>query len=198
MTQIDVGRDGAEKRRSPSDNVANGQLAPGLASRGSPEGRFLAGPGKPLNQHSTELKDQKADARVREEESQTTLEHATSMARERKAHHRGGDRPWPVRLFIPLAIVAEGLTAFVAMEVLVSSLLLAIGLAMLAALVGAGTACIIANRRLNRLPVPGAARVLEGIFVGVLTLLRYDSLHVRGADLVAAVEARHWQPLSAR
>ncbi len=30
------------------------------------------------------------------------------------------------------------------------------------------------------------ARVLEGTFVGVLTALRYDSLHVLGADWVAA------------
>jgi len=34
--------------------------------------------------------------------------------------------------------------------------------------------------------VPAAARILESVFVVVLTLLRYDSLHVQGADLVAA------------
>ena len=47
-------------------------------------------------------------------------------------------------------------------------------------------AAVLANRRLNWLPVPGAAKLLEGIFVGVLTALRYDSLHVQGADWVAA------------
>ncbi len=73
------------------------------------------------------------------------------------------------------------------MEVLVSSRSLAAGLAGLAALVGTGLAGALANRRLNRLPVPAAARVLEGVFVVVLTLLRYDSLHIQGANLVAAV-----------
>jgi hypothetical protein len=57
---------------------------------------------------------------------------------------------------------------------------------MLAAMLGAGMACILANRRLNRLPVPVIARLLEAIFVGVLTLLRYDSLRIQGADLMGA------------
>jgi hypothetical protein len=34
--------------------------------------------------------------------------------------------------------------------------------------------------------VSAAARILEGVFVVVLTLLRYDSLHIQGSDLVAA------------
>ncbi len=155
-------------------------------SRGSPEGRYLAGPGKPLNRHITELNDHRAAATARCEESEAAVERAESMAEERKALHRGGDRPWPLRLLIPFAILAEGVTAFVGMQVLVSNLVLAIGLATLAALVGAGMACILANRRLNRLPVPRAARILEGIFVGVLTVLRYDSLRVQGADSLAA------------
>jgi hypothetical protein len=157
------------------------------ASRGSPpEGRFLAGPGKALIRQIAELKDQRAAATVRGNESQAAMVRGERKAEERKVQHRGGDRPWLLRSLIPLAVVAEGVTAFVAMEVLVSSMALAIGLAMLAALVGAGLACILANRRLNRLPVPGAARILEGIFVLVLTVLRYDSLHVQGADWVAA------------
>jgi hypothetical protein len=184
MTRIDGRRAATQGYRS--GDAANGQRRLRPTSRGSPEGRFLVSSGKPLNRQITELKDQMADSRVRDKECQSAMEHATTMVDERKAHHRGGDRPWLLRLLIPLAIVAEGLTAFVAMEVLVSSLSLAIGLAILAALVGAGTACIIANRRLNGLPVPVSARVLEGIFVGVLTLLRYDSLDVQSTGLVAA------------
>ena len=101
-----------------------GQGFPGAvlpASRGSPEGRFLAGPGKPLNRQIAELKDQRAAATVRGKESQAALERAESMGEERKVQHRGGDRPWPLRLLILLAILAEGVTAFVAMEVLVGA-----------------------------------------------------------------------------
>jgi hypothetical protein len=75
------------------------------------------------------------------------------------------------------------------MEALVDSQSLAIWLATLAALVGAGMACTLANRRLNRLPVPAAARILEGIFVAVVTALRYDSLHIQGAGVLTAVGA---------
>jgi hypothetical protein len=120
-------------------------------------------------------------------DTQTTLGRAETAAESRKARHRGGDRSWLLRLLIPVAIVAEGVTAFVGMEVLVPSVLLADALAGLAALVGAGMAGFLANRRLNRLPVPGAARILEAVFVAVLTLLRFESLHIQGAGLVAAV-----------
>lgn len=75
------------------------------------------------------------------------------------------------------------------MEALVASQSLAVGLALLAALIGAGIACILANRRLNRLPVPAAARIIEGIFVTVLTVLRYDSLHIQGTGFLTAVGA---------
>jgi hypothetical protein len=60
---------------------------------------------------------------------------------------------------------------------------------MLAALVGGGIACVFANRRLDQLPVPGAARGLEIGFVVIITMLRYDSLRVQGADLLAAAGA---------
>ncbi len=57
------------------------------------------------------------------------------------------------------------------------------------ALLVAQAACVLANRRLNRLPVPNAARVLEVVFVAVLTVLRYASLHIQGADVLTAVGA---------
>jgi hypothetical protein len=72
------------------------------------------------------------------------------------------------------------------MEILLASLTLAYALSGLAALAGTGIAAVLANRRLNRLPVPTSARVLESVFVLVLTLLRYDSPHVQGANFVAA------------
>lgn len=174
-----------------SDNPVHGPerspLAVAEKSMGLPgEGRFLAGFGKALMQLIDRLEDQMAAATVRAEKAQAAMARAGRVAEERKAQHRGGDRPWPLRLLIPLAVVAEAVTAFVAMQVLVSSLTLAVGLAALAALAGAGLACILANHRLNRLPVPRAARILEGIFVLVLTVLRYDSLHVQGADWLAA------------
>ena len=75
------------------------------------------------------------------------------------------------------------MTAYVAVEVLVASQSLAIGLSVLTAAVGAGMACVLANRRLNRLAVPPAVRVLEGVFVAVLTVLRYESLAVQGAGV---------------
>ena len=36
---------------------------------------------------------------------------------------------------------------------------------------------------------PAAARILEGIFVTVLTVLRYDSLHIQGAGVLTAAGA---------
>src|ERR1700733_2252626 len=159
------------------------------ASRGSPEGRYVAGSGKPLSRQVTDLQDQKAIAAVKVKELQTAAGRAESTDKERKENHRGGDRTWLLRLVIPVAVLAEIVTAYVAMEALVASQLLAIGLSILAALIGAGMACILANRRLNRLPVPGAARILEGIFVSVLTVLRYDSLHIQGAGALTAVGA---------
>jgi hypothetical protein len=159
------------------------------ASRGSPEGRFLAGPGKPAYHHLNDLKGRKADMTAKVKESQDALEHAESMNNERMDNHRGGGRTWLLRLLILVAILAEAVTAYVAMEALVASQLLAIGLSVLAALIGAGMACVLANRRLDRLPVPTAARILEGIFVAVVTVLRYASLHIQGADVLTAAGA---------
>ena len=186
MAQIDAGRNGAGSRRQRTRSSEEGPFRPNAPSRGSPEGRFIIEPGKALGRHLAELKDRKANADVQVIEAKGALERAETAVEARKARHRGGHRTWLLRPLIPVAIVAEGVTAYVGMEVLVSSRALAVGLATLAALVGAGMAGVLANRRLNRLPVPTAARVLEGVFVVVLTLLRYDSLHIQGADLVAA------------
>jgi hypothetical protein len=181
----DIGSIAARHNRA--DCGADDQRPPGSASGGSPEGRFLASAGKPLRRLIAELKERWAAALVRVKGAAAALDHAAGADRERKAHHRGGDRPWPLRLIIPVAVAAEALTAFVAMEVLVSTVGLAFGLAVMTALVGAGTACMIANRRLNGVPVPVWARVVEAAFVGVLTLLRYVSLDVQSSNPTAAV-----------
>jgi hypothetical protein len=185
--QFDGGMDNTVTQTYHAGSAADGQSPPGPVSGGSPEGRFLASAGKPLSRLIAELKERWAAARVRLKGTTAALDHATGVASEQKAHHRGGDRPWPLRLVIPVATGAEALTAFVAMEALVSTLGLAFGLAVMTALVGAGTACIIASRRLNRVPVPALARVLEVAFVLVLTLLRYVSLDVQSSDPMAAV-----------
>jgi hypothetical protein len=166
---------------------SGGQARGGQADGGSPEGRFLATAGKPLSRLVSDLKDRWAAALVRVRSTAAALDDAIAVAVERRAHHRGGDRPWLLRLTIPLATGAEALTAFVAMEVLVSTAGLAFGLAVMTALVGAGIAGIIANRRLHRLAVPAFARAAEIAFVAVLTLLRFVSLDVQSSDALAAL-----------
>jgi len=187
MTQVDTGPEGTARsgHRVPGDRA--GPSRPRATSRGSPEGQFVADSGKALCRHLAELSDRETAAAVGLAKAEVTLAHAETAAEARRARHRGGDRTWLLRLLILLAIVAEGITAYVGMEVLVPTRSLAAGLAALAALVGAGMAAVLANRRLNRLPVPSTARSLEAVFVVVLTLLRYDSLHIQGANLVAAV-----------
>lgn len=185
MTQFHAGPDGAGWRYR-ARRSEKGQYRPSAASRGSPEGRFVSNSGKALSRHLAELRDREANADVRLAEAEAALARSESTTEAQKTRHRGGDRTWLLRLLIPVAIVAEGVTAYVGMEVLVPSRSLAAGLAALAALVGAGMAGVLANRRLNRLPVSTSARILEGAFVVVLTLLRYDSLHIQGANLVTA------------
>lgn len=180
-----VGSISAQHYRTGRD--VNGKRPPGSTNGGSPEGRFLASAGKPLARLVVTLKERWAAALVRTKGSAAALDQALGVASERRAHHRGGDRPWLLRVIIPVAVAAEALTAFVAMEVLVSTVRLASGLAIMTALVGAVTACMIANRRLHRLPVPASARIVEAAFVGVLTWLRYVSLEVQSSDPMAAL-----------
>jgi hypothetical protein len=202
MRQFD-GVDKIPAQRNHADDAADDQRHPGsadgstpgaspagrgsLAGLSSPEGRFLATAGKPLSRLISDLRDRWAAAVVRVRGTAAALDQAIRAASERRAHHRGGDRPWPLRLTIPLATGAEALTAFVAMEVLVSTTGLAFGLAVMTALVGAGIACIIANRRLHRLAVPASARAAEVAFVAAATLLRFVSLDVQSSDALAAL-----------
>jgi hypothetical protein len=184
--QTDVGPGEAWSQRYHARRSKDGRRGPSAASRGSPAGRYVIEAGKAIVRRIAVLKDRKAGAKVRVAKTERARERADAAVAARKARHRGGDRTWLLRLLIPVAIVAEGVTAYVGMEVLVPSRSLAVGLATLAALVGAGLAGVLANRRLNQDPIPVAARVLEAVFVLVLTLLRYDSLHIQGADPVAA------------
>jgi hypothetical protein len=156
------------------------------ASRGSPEGHFLSGAGKPEARQLSDLQHRGAAAAAAVTEAAAAVGRAKTSDRERKDNHRGGDRTWMLRGLILVVVLAETITAYVAMEALVSSQVLATGLSLLAALVGAGLACGFANRRLNRLTVSAAVRALEVTFVAVLTALRADSLSVQGADLLTA------------
>jgi hypothetical protein len=105
------------------------------------------------------------------------------VTREHALGHRGGNLPWLLRCLIPVGVTAEAVTAYVGVASIVTTQALAIGLSVLTAFVGAGAACLIANRRLNRLPVPVTARIVEGVFVVVLSALRYESLHTLGVGL---------------
>jgi len=186
MTQLSDGTDRPGAPPHPAGNAADAQWPLILASHRTPEGRFLATTGKPLFRQATELRDRMAAAATRLAGATAALHYASRLASTRHAQHRGGNHPWPLRSVILVAIGAEVLTAYVAMEELVSSVALAVGLAVMTALVGAGTAGMIANRRLNGLRVPRAARILEGIFVTVLTLLRFESLDAQSGSTAAS------------
>jgi hypothetical protein len=155
----------------------------------SAEGRFVAGRGKGEHRHFLELQEQQAGAEVSSAYAQSAAERAARAHRQREEDHRGGNLPWFLRVVVPVACVTEAVTAYVAMEALVPTVLLADALSVLVALVGTGMACILANRRLNRLPVQPGARAFEGVFVAVLTVLRYESLRVQGAGTATAVGA---------
>lgn len=163
--------------------------AASAARRGTPEGRYVGGSGKSLYRQVTDQQAQRSDATVTVQVSQEGVKRAEATDLERKDAHRGGDRTWLLRGLIPLCVLSEAVTAYVAMEVLVASIFLAEALSALTALIGGGMACIFANRRLNRHSIPVAARILEGIFVAVITVLRYQSLHVQGAGNLTAVGA---------
>lgn len=152
----------------------------------SAEGSYLAGPGKTLNRHIAELRHRQLDARVRSQQSAGACTLTERVTREQALGHRGGSLPWLVRCLIPAGIAAEAATAYVGVAAIVSTPALAVSLSALTAFFGAGAACLIANRRLNRLPVPATGRVLEGIFVAVLFTLRYASLRTLGAGTLDA------------
>jgi len=142
-----------------------------------------------MSRHVSTLQSREANAAAKVRECRGALGWAERTDKEQRASHQGGDHTWLLRLLILIAILAEAVTAYVAMEALVASQSLAVGLAMLAALTGVGMACLFANRRLSRLPVATPARIIEGIFVAVLTVLRYESLRIQGADFLTSVGA---------
>jgi hypothetical protein len=156
-------------------------------SRGRPEGRYVAGYGKTLYRRFIDQASRLAEATVRLAKAGLALEQAEDANAEHRERHRGGERSWLLRAAIPPAVVAEVATAFVAMEAIVPSFSVAVWLAVLAALTGAGLACMLANRRLNHLPVPRTARILEVIFVLTLTVLRLASLQIQAVGLPTAV-----------
>ncbi|WP_300607057.1 hypothetical protein [Trebonia sp.] len=142
----------------------------------SAEGSYLAGPGRTLNRHIAELRHRQLSARVRSQQSAHACTLSERVTREQALGHRGGSLPWLLRCLIPVGITVEAATAYVGVAAIVTAQALAVSLSALTAFVAAGTACLIANRRLNRLPVPAIGRVLEAIFVAVLFTLRYGSL----------------------
>jgi hypothetical protein len=164
---------------------------PGGSSRdgGNTEAGFLSGPGKSVSRRLIELLGRRTAALARVTQSEETAGRARYAAEQRKHGHQGGNRSWLLRLLIGLGLAAEALTAYVGMEVLVASQALAAGLSVLTALVGTGMACLLANRRLNGLSVPVTVRILEGAFVAVLTVLRFESLSVQGAGYPTAAGA---------
>ena len=156
---------------------------------GNTEAGFLSGPGKSLYRRLVGLLSQIKDAAAREGKSRAAAGRSRRAADERRHGHRGGNRTWMLRALIGLGFTAEAVTAYVAMEVLVTSQSLRVGLSALTAAVGVGLACALANRRLNGTGVPVTVRLLEGIFVAVLTVLRYESLSVQGAGYLTAAGA---------
>jgi hypothetical protein len=156
---------------------------------GNTEAGFLSGPGKPALRHLIGLLSRIKDATARAGKTREAASRSWRAADERKHGHRGGNRTWLLRPLIGLGIAAEAVTAYVAMEVLVTSQSLAVGLSALTAAVGAGLACTLAGRRLNGTGVPVTVRILEGIFVAMLTVLRYESLSVQGAGYLTAAGA---------
>lgn len=175
-----------------TDTMQSGHDAPEPefpANGGSAEGDYVGGAGKPLYRQLTGLQGLSAEAAAKKVQAQRSLQSAEDKENELKEGHRGGDLTWLLRPLIPLGTVAEAVTAYVAMEVLVASVRLAGGLSILTALIGTGMAGILANRRLNRQPVPVAWRVIEAVFVAVVTVLRYESLSVQGAGFLTAIGA---------
>lgn len=179
-------------RPLPGAMAADGQSGPSAAGppgRGRTAAGFLSGPGKALIQHLIELVSRKPHAAAWEAKTRQSADHARQAADARKQDHPGGNRTWLLRLLIPVGGAAEAVTAYVGVEVLVASQFLAVGLSALTATVGVGLACVLATRRLDGLGVPASVRILEGIFVATLTVLRYESLSVQGSGYLTAAGA---------
>jgi hypothetical protein len=172
-----------------STDGQSGPSAAGPPGRGRIAAGFLSGPGKPLIQHLIELVSRVLHVAAREAKTREAADRARQAADERKQDHPGGNRTWLLRLLIAVGGAAEAVTAYVGVEVLVASQFLAVGLSALTATIGVGLACLLATRRLDGLGVPASVRILEGIFVATLTVLRYESLSVQGSGYLTAAGA---------
>lgn len=182
--------------QEPEESQSTVRALPGImaqdgpaARRGNPEGGYLSGSGKSVHRQVIDLLSRKKGAAAGERKSREAADRARHVVDERKHAHRGGNRTWLLRWVMVLAVAAEAATAYVGMEALVASQSLAVGLSALTAAVGGGMACVLANRRLNGLEVPATVRIIEGIFVAVLTVLRYESLSVQGNGYLTAAGA---------
>jgi hypothetical protein len=167
----------------------SGPSAAGRHGRGHAAAGFLSGPGKALFQHVSELVSRKRHGAAREGGTRESADRTRQAAEERRQGHPGGNRTWMLRLLIPVGGAAEAVTAYVGVEALVASQSLAVGLSALTAAVGVGLACLLATRRLDGIGVPATIRILEGIFVATLTVLRYESLSIQGSDYLTAAAA---------
>jgi len=178
-------------RALPGAVAADGQADPCGTSPpgGNAEAGFLSGVGKAIHRHVVELFSRVKPAFAREASKRDAADRIRRAADDRKHDHSGGNRTWLLRLLIPVGGAAEAVTAYVGVEVLVASQSLAIGLSALTAVVGVALACLLATRRLNGLGVPASVRVLEGLFVLILTVLRFQSLAVQGSSYSTAVGA---------
>ena len=94
-------------------------VASAPAAAGSPEGRYVGGPGRRLYRQVVDLLRDSSDAAAQEAELEHAVARAMPIDQERNANHRGGDRTWLLRLLILPGVAAEALTAFIAMEALV-------------------------------------------------------------------------------
>jgi hypothetical protein len=160
-----------------------------MPGRGRAAAGFLSGPGKALFQHVTELVSRKRHRAAREARARESADRTRQAVQERQQGYPGGNRTWLLRLLIPVGGAAEAVTAYVGVEALVTSQSLAVGLSALTAAVGVGLACLLAAQRLDGIGVPAAIRILEGIFVVTLTVLRYESLSIQGSVFLTAAGA---------
>ena len=80
-----------------SNNPPNGPSAAPAMSRGSPEGRYLDGPGKAGYRLWTNLQAALTTAVAKVKEFAGGLSRAQQAQRERRDNHRGGDRTWLLR-----------------------------------------------------------------------------------------------------
>jgi len=136
----------------------------------------------------TKLERQRVHAAKDVEQDLDDLARAEDL-REWRAHRRTSGYTGALRLLALTMTLADAVVAYVAIGVFVTNHVLTATLAVLTALTGATIACILARCRRRRLSVLITARILEGIFVGALTMLRYEGLRVQGTSPLTATGA---------